>query len=159
VNLNHLNLTVTDVPVTRAFLAKHFGLKDMGGNINMAFLSDGSGLVLTLTSMKVGGDTAVRYPVTFHVGFIQPSEARVNEINRRLKEVRHRRAAAVTTARRMDVLLRGARRVHDRGALLTGVSVGELRSRSTVITRTRLVGRRRARPCLPARDRKGRCRG
>jgi lactoylglutathione lyase len=86
VNLNHLNLTVTDVPVTRAFLVKHFGLKDMGGNKNMAFLSDDNGMVLTLTSMKVGGDTAVGYPVTFHVGFIQPSEEHVNEINRRLQE-------------------------------------------------------------------------
>ena len=28
--LNHLNLTVTDVPGTQAFLAKHFGLKEMG---------------------------------------------------------------------------------------------------------------------------------
>ena len=88
-NLNHLNLTVTDVPATRAFLVKHFDLKDIGatgGNINMAFLSDDNGLVLSLTSMKVGGDAEVRYPATFHVGFIQPSEERVNEINRRLKE-------------------------------------------------------------------------
>ena len=84
--LNHLNLTVTDVPGTQAFLAKHFGLKDMGGNKNMAFLSDDNGMVLTLTSMKVGGDTEVRYPATFHVGFIQPSEERVNEINQRLKD-------------------------------------------------------------------------
>jgi catechol 2,3-dioxygenase-like lactoylglutathione lyase family enzyme len=84
--LNHLNLTVTDVPETRAFLEKYFGLRGGGGNDNIAFLTDDNGLVLTLTSMKVGRETEVRYPATFHVGFIQESEGQVNEINRRLKE-------------------------------------------------------------------------
>ncbi len=84
--LNHLNLTVTTVPETHKFLEKYFGLKSMSGNNNMAFLSDDNGLVLTLTSMKVGKETEVRYPVTFHVGFIQESEERVNEINKRLKD-------------------------------------------------------------------------
>jgi lactoylglutathione lyase len=84
--LNHLNLTVTDVPATHQFLQKYFGLRDMGGNNNMAFASDDNGMVLTLTSMKVGKETEVKYPATFHVGFIQESEERVNEINQRLKE-------------------------------------------------------------------------
>ena len=84
--LNHLNLTVTDVPETHKFLQKYFGLRDMGGNNNIAFLSDDTGLVLSLTSMKVGQETEVKYPATFHVGFIQESEERVNEINRRLRE-------------------------------------------------------------------------
>ena len=84
--LNHLNLTVTDVAKTRKFLEKYFDLRDGGGNKNMAFLSDENGMVLTLTSMKVGKETAVKYPATFHIGFIQESEERVNEINRRLKE-------------------------------------------------------------------------
>lgn len=84
--LNHLNLTVTNVPEAQQFLAKYFELQDGGGNNSMAFLSDDNGMVLTLTSMKVGKETEVRYPASFHVGFIQPSEERVNEINRRLKE-------------------------------------------------------------------------
>jgi catechol-2,3-dioxygenase len=84
--LNHLNLTVTNVPETQKFLAKYFELQEMGGNDNIAFLSDDNGMVLSLTSMKLGKETEVRYPATFHVGFIQPSEERVNEINRRLKE-------------------------------------------------------------------------
>ena len=41
----------------------------MAGNNNLAVLSDDSGLVLTLTGMKVGDETGVRYPATFHVGF------------------------------------------------------------------------------------------
>jgi lactoylglutathione lyase len=84
--LNHLNLTVTSVPEAHQFLEKYFGLRSLGTNNNMGFLSDDNGLVLSLTSMKVGKETEVRYPVTFHVGFIQESEARVIEINQRLKE-------------------------------------------------------------------------
>lgn len=84
--LNHLNLTVPDVPTTHKFLEKHFGLRTMFGNNNLAVLSDDDGFVLTLTCMKIGKETEVRYPATFHIGFAQQSEARVNEINRRLKD-------------------------------------------------------------------------
>ena len=84
--LNHLNLTVTDVPATRELLERYFGLRIMGGNDNLALLSDDNGLVLTLTSMKIGNETEVRYPATFHIGFAQESQERVNEINRRLRE-------------------------------------------------------------------------
>src|SRR5437868_4518833 len=84
--LNHLNLTVTDVPATQQFLEKYFGMQNGGGNKNIAFLSDENGMVLTLTSLKVGGETELKYPSTFHIGFIQESEARVNEINQSLKE-------------------------------------------------------------------------
>jgi catechol-2,3-dioxygenase len=85
--LNHLNLTVTDVPETHQFLEKYFGLRNMGGNNNIALLSDDNGMILTLTSMKVGRETEVKYPATFHIGFAQESEERVNEINKRLKDV------------------------------------------------------------------------
>jgi catechol-2,3-dioxygenase len=83
--LNHLNLTVTDVLETQGFLEKYFGMRSGGGNKNIAFLTDDGGMVLTLTSAKVGGEDEVRYPATFHIGFVQEREERVNEINRRLK--------------------------------------------------------------------------
>ena len=83
--LNHLNLTVTNVPEARSFLAIYFGMKDGGGNNNIGFLTDENGIVLTLTSMKVGGEAEVKYPANFHIGFGQESEERVDEINRRLK--------------------------------------------------------------------------
>ncbi|WP_080832135.1 VOC family protein [Cohnella massiliensis] len=80
--LNHLNLTVTDVAAARDFLQKYFGLKVAGERGNaFAALFDDDGLVLTL--MK---GTEVRYPKTFHIGFGQESEEKVNEINRRLKD-------------------------------------------------------------------------
>src|SRR5690242_6508498 len=85
-NLNHLNLTVTDVPQARKFLEKYFGMRNMGGNNNIAFLTDENRMVLSLTSMKVGGESEVRYPASFHIGFAQVSEERVNEINKRLKD-------------------------------------------------------------------------
>ncbi len=85
-NLNHLNLTVSDVIAAQEFLVKYFGMREMAGNSNMGFLTDESGMVLTLTHMKVGRETEVRYPATFHIGFAQESEARVNAINQRLKE-------------------------------------------------------------------------
>jgi lactoylglutathione lyase len=84
--VNHLNLTVTDPVETQQFLVKYFGLKPRGkGNQNMALLSDDNGMVLSLMNMKMGRESEVKYPATFHVGFIQDSEEEVNEINRRLK--------------------------------------------------------------------------
>jgi catechol-2,3-dioxygenase len=84
--LNHLNLTVTDVHETHAFLEKYFDLRSLGCNKNMGFLSDDDGAIISLTSMKVAREDEVRYPSSFHIGFIQPSEAHVNEINQRLKD-------------------------------------------------------------------------
>lgn len=85
-NLNHLNLTVTDPIATQAFLAKYFGMKLMGKpNQNMSFLTDDAGMVLSLAHMKLGQETEVKYPATFHVGFCQETPEKVNEINARLK--------------------------------------------------------------------------
>lgn len=80
--LNHLNLTVTDVAATRDFLEKYFGLRGHGkNNDRLTFVFDENGMVITLMKGE-----AVAYPDSFHVGFIQESEARVNEINARLRE-------------------------------------------------------------------------
>ena len=83
--LNHLNLTVSNVLETYRFLEKYFGLKGLGGEPReaMGFLSDDNGLVLALFR---GKDGKVSYPPGFHIGFIQESEERVNQINERLRE-------------------------------------------------------------------------
>jgi catechol 2,3-dioxygenase-like lactoylglutathione lyase family enzyme len=83
--LNHLNLTVTDVAAARAFLETYFELKTVHTNKHMAFLSDDNGLLLGLTSMAMNQESEVRYPASFHIGFMQDSEAAVNAINQRLK--------------------------------------------------------------------------
>lgn len=78
--LNHVNLTVTDVPAARSFLEKYFGLRIAGERGDaFAAMFDDDGLVLTL--MK---DKQVSYPRTFHIGFAQENEERVNEIHRQL---------------------------------------------------------------------------
>lgn len=86
--LNHLNLTVTRPSETAAFLIKYFGLTSRTGeiaeNASMAFLSDNSGMVLSMIRGKRGVEIA--YPASFHIGFIQENEERVNEINQRLKD-------------------------------------------------------------------------
>jgi len=86
VTLNHLNLTVTDAEETAEFLTKYFGLRPHeGAKTSKAFavLRDDRGMVLTLIRGK--RDTAIVYPDSFHIGFIQESEGRVDEINARLK--------------------------------------------------------------------------
>lgn len=88
--LNHLNLTVTDVVATRQFLEKYFGLhcrENTPPNPGFDFLSDDNNMVLTLIRGRRGVE--VHYPETFHIGFIQESEERVNEINQRMKEDGH----------------------------------------------------------------------
>jgi catechol 2,3-dioxygenase-like lactoylglutathione lyase family enzyme len=83
--LNHLNLTVTNVSEAHAFLQKYFELRDAGGNDHIAFLTDDDGLLLSLTNMKLGKETEVKYPATFHIGFMQQNEQKVDEINGRLQ--------------------------------------------------------------------------
>ena len=85
--LNHLNLTVTDVRAASDFLVTYFGMRNMGGNAGMSFLTDDEdewGFVLTL--MKASQGTQTKYPGTFHIGFFIDKEETVNKIHRRLKE-------------------------------------------------------------------------
>jgi len=83
--LNHINLDVSDVQKAREFLMTYFGLdpKGLPGNDKIAILRDEQGMVLTLSNFH--GEAEVKYPGSFHIGFIQESPAKVDEINARLK--------------------------------------------------------------------------
>ena len=84
--LNHLNLTVSNVPDAHRFLEKYFGLRGYNGmepREAMSFMSDDSGMLLAL--FRSNG-TEVKYPAGFHIGFIQDSEELVNQINERLRD-------------------------------------------------------------------------
>lgn len=86
-NLNHINLAVTDVAKNREFFETYFGfecLLKQKANGSLAVLRDGNGLVLTLSNFDQAGE--VHYPDSFHIGFMQESPERVDEINRRLKD-------------------------------------------------------------------------
>lgn len=80
--LNHLNLTVTDVGAARDFLERYFEMKcEFTRGDSFAALVDDGGTFVTLMRGREAS-----YPGTFHVGFAQESEKRVDEVNRRLRE-------------------------------------------------------------------------
>lgn len=82
--LNHLNLTVPDVSRTREFFEKYFGFRCIfeRDRRNLAVLRDDSGFILGLSNLK--NVEKVDYPGIFHIGFMQDSRERVDEIYRRL---------------------------------------------------------------------------
>ena len=82
--LNHANLTVTDVNAAMAFLERYFGMRPMGGNAGMGFLTDEDGFVLSL--MRAGRGVEATYPPNFHIGFFIASEAEVDAIHAQLRE-------------------------------------------------------------------------
>ncbi len=84
---NHLNLAVPDVLETRKFFESYFGFRDIEGvrpTKLIAVMTDDSGFILTFSNFTK--TTEVQYPEGFHVGFIQESPERVNEINKTLKD-------------------------------------------------------------------------
>lgn len=82
--LNHINLTVPDVARTRAFFETYFGLRCVAerGRNALVVLVDESGFVLTLNNFEKVD--AVEYPGAFHIGFMQESRERVDEMYARL---------------------------------------------------------------------------
>jgi len=83
--LNHLNLAVPDVPRTREFFETYFGFRCLAapGRDALAVLTDESGFMLNLSNFDKA--TEVEYPDGFHIGFMQESRERVDEIHERLK--------------------------------------------------------------------------
>jgi hypothetical protein len=84
--INHLNLTVTDVPAAAGFLSTYFGLKNQGGNAGMTVLTDTEGFDgMILTLMKARPATFGGYPETFHVGFFIADREEVDRLSTRLQ--------------------------------------------------------------------------
>lgn len=83
--LNHLGITVTDVLAASGFLEKYFGLKAVGKkHPNLSHLQDENGLILSLFKGDVARGDKITEPETTHIGFIQESEAQVDELYRQL---------------------------------------------------------------------------
>ncbi|HEV3162514.1 MAG TPA: VOC family protein [Isosphaeraceae bacterium] len=82
--VNHVNLTVPDVAKSREFFETYFGLRCVvaKGRDALAVLIDESGFVLTLNNFDKAAEVA--YPGAFHIGFMQDSQERVDEIHQRL---------------------------------------------------------------------------
>ena len=83
--LNHLNLSVPDVSRARTFYETYFGLRCIfqRGQDTLAVLTDESGFILTLSNFDKAAEVA--YPGAFHIGFMQDSRERVDEMYERLK--------------------------------------------------------------------------
>jgi lactoylglutathione lyase len=83
--VNHVNLTVPDVGQTREFFETFFGLKCVAerGRNTLAVMIDETGFVFTLSNFE--NATKVEYPGAFHIGFMQDSRERVDEIYQQLK--------------------------------------------------------------------------
>jgi lactoylglutathione lyase len=82
--LNHLNLAVPDVTTAREFFEGYFGLRCAfeRGRASIAVLVDDSGFVLSLSNFDKAA--SVESPGAFHVGFMQESVDRVDEMYARL---------------------------------------------------------------------------
>ena len=81
--LNHINLPVSDLHASRAFLETYFGLRYVGGSNDgpIVVLMDESQSIVTLSNFNDAD--AVKYPGAFHVGFVQRSNADVDAVRRR----------------------------------------------------------------------------
>lgn len=80
--LNHLGITVKDVLAACEFLETYFALEPVGNkHRNLSHLQDENGLILSLFR----GDR-ITEPETTHIGFMQESEAAVDELYQRLTE-------------------------------------------------------------------------
>jgi len=79
--LNHLHLSVSDVPACANVFARHFGFSQLEASANGGFavLSNPDGFVLVL--MRHTGDPEHAYPPHFHIGFLIEDEARVNQLH------------------------------------------------------------------------------
>src|SRR5271170_949569 len=84
--LNHLNLAVPDVALTREFFEQFFGLRctETKGDNVLSVLVDDGGFALILTNFEKRDEQ--HYPRDFHLGFIQESVDQVNQIYQRMKD-------------------------------------------------------------------------
>ena len=82
--MNHINLAVTDVVAARTFLETYFGLRCVAAPApdTIVLLTDEIGCMVALSNFKKSD--VVAYPPTFHVGFMQPSREAVDAIHTRL---------------------------------------------------------------------------
>jgi len=84
--LNHLNLCVGDLAEARDFFERllEFQFVEQKGDA-LAVLTDRAGVTLVLSDVRAfGGETPVRYPKGFHVGFLVPTPEEVDRAYQRL---------------------------------------------------------------------------
>jgi catechol 2,3-dioxygenase-like lactoylglutathione lyase family enzyme len=97
--LNHLNLSVSDVPQLTRFFQESFGfhLTDQRGTGKLSVLLGDDGFVLTLMHDK--NVTSTTYPSLFHVGFLVSSTDAVHDRHARIVEAGYEAPAPAILAR------------------------------------------------------------
>lgn len=83
--LNHINLPVSDVAKTRAFLEHYFDLRCLAepDPDTVVVLADESQCIVTLSNFKRANE--IVYPNGFHIGFMQRTREQVDAIFERLR--------------------------------------------------------------------------
>jgi catechol 2,3-dioxygenase-like lactoylglutathione lyase family enzyme len=82
-NLNHLDIPVSDVAQTRTFFERYFGFKEVFSREDgLTVLLDEDGFALTLSPLPEG--QLMKFPVGFHIGFNVDCEDDLFEAHRKL---------------------------------------------------------------------------
>ena len=85
--LNHINLSVQDVPSARTFFETYFDfhVEDSKPNDTLSVLTGSDGFVLVLMNERLNQNGNKAYPDAFHLGFFVSNEAEVIAIFNKLK--------------------------------------------------------------------------
>jgi catechol 2,3-dioxygenase-like lactoylglutathione lyase family enzyme len=85
--LNHLHLSVSDVPALAKVLADHLGFTQLEASANGGFavLSNADRFVLVLMKHAKHVDPQHAYPDQFHIGFLFEDEQRVVALHSAMK--------------------------------------------------------------------------
>lgn len=86
-NLNHINLSVQDVPSARDFFETYFEFQseDSRPNDTLSVLKGSDGFTLVLMSERLNQNGSHAYPDAFHIGFFLKNEAEVTAMFDQLK--------------------------------------------------------------------------
>jgi catechol 2,3-dioxygenase-like lactoylglutathione lyase family enzyme len=86
-NLNHLNLSVQNVPAARTFFETYFDFKCEGSKLNdtLSVLTSINGFVLVLMNERLNEKGNNAYPDAFHIGFFLDSHDEVIALFNKLK--------------------------------------------------------------------------
>lgn len=85
--LNHLNLSVKDIPASRTLFETYFDFKCVDPKLNetLSVLHGPDGFILVLMHQKMNEKGNHTYPDTFHIGFYLEDKAAVKATWERLK--------------------------------------------------------------------------
>ena len=86
--LNHLNLSVQDVPAARTFFETYFDLtsEDRKPNDTLSVLTGTDGFVLVLMNERLNQNGNKTYPDAFHLGFFLNNQEEVISLFDKLKD-------------------------------------------------------------------------